>query len=80
MTQVKPGKKQPTFGEAYDQLERITGELESDSIDLDVAIDKFEKGLELAQLLKARLKSAEQRVEKIRQKFDAVEPPGETKA
>jgi len=74
MTQLKPMKKQPTFGEAYEQLERITDELESDSIDLDAAIEKFERGLELAQLLKARLKTAEQRVEKIRQKFDAVEP------
>jgi exodeoxyribonuclease VII small subunit len=79
MTQIKPGKKQPTFGEAYEQLERITEELEGDSIDLDVAIEKFEKGLELAQLLKARLKSAEQRVEKIRQKFDTIESSDETK-
>ncbi len=71
MTQPKPVKKQPTFGEAYEQLERITEQLESDTIDLDAAIEKFEKGLELAQLLKGRLKSAEQRVEKIRQKFDA---------
>ncbi len=75
MNQPKVMKKQPTFAEAYEQLERITEELESDTIDLDAAIEKFERGLELAQLLKTKLKSAEQRVEKIREKFDAIEPP-----
>lgn len=73
MNQPKHVKKTQSFGDAYEQLERIAEELESDSIDLDVAIEKFEKGLELAQLLKEKLKSAEQRVEKIRQKFDASE-------
>lgn len=77
-----PTRKQPTFGEAFGELEKITEDLESDTLDLDKAIEKFERGLLLAQQLKSRLQSVEQRVEKIRRKFDTfeVEEQEETEA
>lgn len=72
MSQPKPMKKTATFGEAFAELERITEDLESETIDLDVAIGKFERGLELSRQLKDRLESVEQRVEKIREKFSGL--------
>lgn len=70
-------KKQLSFGQTFSQLERLTEELESETIDLDEAIAKFERGLQLAQQLKAKLRSVEQRVEKIRERFDAAELPAD---
>lgn len=68
-------KKATSFGEAFSELERLTADLERDDIDLDVALEKFERGLQLAQQLKAKLKSVEQKVEAIRKKFSAEELP-----
>lgn len=75
MNPQKPSKRQPTFGEAFSELEKITEDLESDTLDLDKAVEKFERGLSLSQQLKARLRSVEQRVEKIKQKFDSAHSP-----
>lgn len=76
MTPTTSGKKSATFGEAFTELEKITADLESDSLDLDQALTKFERGLALSQQLKDKLRTVEQRVEKIREKFDQVELPG----
>ncbi|MBI5404679.1 MAG: exodeoxyribonuclease VII small subunit [Candidatus Kerfeldbacteria bacterium] len=78
MTPSTSGKKSPTFGEAFTELEKITADLESDSLDLDQALTKFERGLALSQQLKDKLRTVEQRVEKIREKFDQVELPDDT--
>lgn len=72
---MKPSLKQQSFADAYEELERITDELESDSVDLDTAIEKFERGLVLSKYLKTKLRTAEQRVEKIRKRFDEDESP-----
>lgn len=75
MSPIKNPKKPESFGQAFQELEQITTELEGDSLDLDAAIEKFERGLGLAQQLKAKLTAVEQRVEKIRKKFDTLELP-----
>ncbi|MBI4090291.1 MAG: exodeoxyribonuclease VII small subunit [Candidatus Kerfeldbacteria bacterium] len=77
MSTQKISKKPLTFSEAMAELEKITTELEGETLDLDQTIAKFERGLELSQQLKLKLKNVEQRVEKIRKKFDAAEPPAE---
>lgn len=59
------------FDEALKELEAITEWFESEDVDLDAGIAKFERGMELAALLKAHLAEAENRVEKIKQKFSA---------
>lgn len=74
MTQ-NPQKRTPSFGDAFSELEKVTEELENENLDLDKAIEKFERGLALAQQLKTKLRSVEQRVEKIRKKFDTLEVP-----
>ncbi len=74
---MKPQSKQQSFADAYEELQRITDELEGESVDLDAAIEKFERGLALSKFLKTKLRSAEQRVEKIRRRFDEELPPSE---
>lgn len=57
------------FGKGYAELESIVQEFESKEINLEKDLPKFEKGLELAQKLKGRLKEIENTVIKIEQKF-----------
>lgn len=62
---------------SFAELEKITEELQSENLDLEIALDKFERGLELAEKLKKRLGEIENRVETIKLKFSArdVRPP-----
>jgi exodeoxyribonuclease VII small subunit len=59
------------FEKSLTQLEAITTWLESSDADLDQGIAKFERGMELSQELRAHLTQIENRIEKIRQKFEA---------
>jgi len=58
------------FAKAFEELEAITRSFESSSMDLDEGVKKFERGLELAQMLKSKLQDVENKVETIRKKFD----------
>lgn len=62
-------KKEPTFAEAFGELEAITEALEK-GVDLDEGITKFERGLELAAMLKKRLVTAENKIETIKEKYE----------
>lgn len=66
-----PPKKQSSFdfGKAYAELEGIITWFESDDVDLDAGLAKFERGLELAQACRARLKEVENKVTEIKKKF-----------
>lgn len=63
-------KPNDDFGKRLQELESITAWFESDESDLDQALAKFEQGMELAAGLKADLRAVENRVEKIKAKFD----------
>ncbi len=68
------------FTKSLAELAEITAWFESDQVDLDQALAKFERGLELATQLKAHLAGVENRVEQIKQKFhikSATEAPEE---
>lgn len=72
-------KKQPDFGAKLQELEAITEWFESDEVDLNAALAKFERGMQLADELKRELAQIENRVETIKAKFDApAGPPIET--
>lgn len=58
------------FGSKLKELESITEWFESDEVDLNEALKKFERGMELADGLKKELQQIENRVEVIKQKFD----------
>lgn len=69
MTTIKKDPKKFNFGEAYQELEKIVDWFERDNADLDEGIAKFERGLELAQKCKERLKEVENKVVAIKAKF-----------
>jgi exodeoxyribonuclease VII small subunit len=48
-----------------DELEAIVQGLQRDDIDVDMAMQKYERGLELVDQLEKYLKSAENRIEKL---------------
>lgn len=64
------------FSAGLKELEEITNWFESENADLDQGLAKFERGLELITGLRQHLRTAENRVEEIKQKFDAqIQPP-----
>jgi exodeoxyribonuclease VII small subunit len=48
-----------------DELEAIVLALQQDDIDVDVAMQKYERGLELVSQLEKYLKTAENKIEKL---------------
>lgn len=67
-------KKQPAFqfGKGFEELEKIVAEFESRELDLEKDLPKFERGLELAHKLQARLKEIENKVITIEKKFGKI--------
>jgi exodeoxyribonuclease VII small subunit len=57
------------FKKALDELKKINEEFDSEEVDLDEALKKFKRGLELAKKCKERLKEVENEVVKIKEKF-----------
>jgi len=57
------------FDKALKELEDITAWFESSQVDLDAALPKFERGMELSAQLKEHLQAVENKVEKIKAKF-----------
>lgn len=70
-------KEKFNFAKAYAELEKIVQSFESEQTDLDEGLEKFERGLQLAKSLKAKLRDVEQKIETIKQKFSAEEPKGD---
>lgn len=66
-------KKQLTFSEAFQELEELTKWFETEEIDLDEGLKKFERGLELAQICKKKLAEVENKVTTLKKKFDTLE-------
>lgn len=64
--------KPTDFGSKLKELEAITDWFESDDVDLNEALKKFERGMQLADDLKKELAEVENRVETIKQKFDGA--------
>ena len=59
------------FGKKLKELEEITATLERDDVDLDRGLVQFETGMKLVTELKAYLSEATNRVEAIKQKYEA---------
>ncbi|MBP9827482.1 exodeoxyribonuclease VII small subunit [Candidatus Saccharibacteria bacterium] len=62
------------FRDALAELETITKALETDDIDLDSALEHFERGSELVAKLESELRMAELRIEQIKAKLDSDTP------
>ena len=57
--------KDLTFEAALKELEEIVSQLDTGSIDLDKAVEAYEKGAKLKQHCEKKLKEAQLRIEKI---------------
>ncbi len=68
-----PTKKQPTFAEAFAELEKLTEWFETEEVDLDEGLQKFERGLELAKVCKKKLAEVENKVTALKEKFGDAE-------
>ena len=62
-------EKKLNFSEAYQEIEEINEWFQSEEIDLDEALNKYERGMELINNCKNRLKEAENRFEEIKKKY-----------
>ena len=60
-----PSKKLD-FGKSFTELEEIAEWFEKGEPDLDKGLEKFERAMELAQVLKERLKQAENKIKEIK--------------
>lgn len=63
-------KAEPTYSELKQQLDIVLESLRQDDIDVDDALKAYEQGMELVGLLEAKLKTAENKITKLKQKFD----------
>ncbi len=65
-------KKQTAFTEQFSELEEITRWFErGDGVDLEEGLKKYERGLALAALCRARLKEIENKVTHLKKNYDS---------
>ena len=60
-----------SYTELKHELDEVLDSLQSDDIDVDDALRSYERGMELVKLLEAKLKTAENKITKLKQKFDS---------
>lgn len=65
------------FEEALQELEETVTRLESGDLDLDKALELFERGQHLAAYCSKQLESAAMRVEMLTEDGELIEVPGE---
>lgn len=70
-----PTKKNIDYQELSQELDQIMAALQNEDIGIDEAVKKYERGMELIELLQGYLEQAENKVEKIKKRFDL--PKGE---
>ncbi|MFI3260190.1 MAG: exodeoxyribonuclease VII small subunit [bacterium] len=58
-------KKEMTFEESLQDLEKIVKELESGNVELDKAIDKYTEAMKLAKFCSEKIENATVRVNKV---------------
>ena len=58
-------EKEPSFEDAFSQLEDIVAQLEEGGLDLEGSVSLFEKGMALTKQCEQKLREAELRVEQL---------------
>ena len=61
------------FTKAYQEIEEINDWFQNEDIDLDEALKKFQRGMDLIKKCKERLKNAENTFEEIKKKYSIEE-------
>jgi len=57
------------FAKVYQELEKINEWFQQEEIDLDEALEKFKRGLELIKICKKRLKETENQFREIQKEY-----------
>ena len=74
--QTNENQTEPRFEEALSELEQIVQNLNQPNIDLDEAINLYERGVRLAQRGRHLISSAENRVNQLREILSQPEGGG----
>jgi exodeoxyribonuclease VII small subunit len=61
----------PTYADLKFELDELLETLQQDGIGVDDALKAYERGMELVKLLEATLNEAENKITKLKAKFDA---------
>jgi len=67
-------EKTLTYEEAYNELARIAGEIENESVSVDVLAQKVKRASELITFCQTKLKSTEAEVNKIIAQMENTAP------
>ena len=62
-------EKKVDYRSLREELDAIVADLQQNDLDVDVAMQKYERGLELIKQLEAYLKTAENKVTKLKLQF-----------
>ncbi len=62
--------KKPGYEELRRELDTILDDLQSGSLDIDQALEKYKRGLELVKQLEKYLDTAENTVRELKARFD----------
>lgn len=65
-----PRKNEPPLQQQINQLESLIQWFESEDVDLEQAIAKFEEGSKLAEHIKERLNGLENKITVLKERFD----------
>lgn len=68
------------LSKAFEELETIVAAFESGQIDLERDLPKFERGLQLANACRERLKELENHIRKVEKNFHVSDDGRDTKA
>lgn len=60
----------PTYNELKLELDEVLKQLQGENIGVEKATQYYERGMQLVSLMKDRLKTAELKITKLKQKFD----------
>ena len=66
-------KEEKSVEELMDDLENIAEELESDKLNLDDSMKKFEEGMKISKLCNEKLESAEKKITILLEKNGEIE-------
>lgn len=67
---MSKGKDQPTYAALNAKLEAVMAELQREDLDIDEALQQYQRGLELVQQLEAYLDGAEHRLQELKVAFN----------
>jgi exodeoxyribonuclease VII small subunit len=71
MTNDKKTKDTPDYTGLKNELDELTAKLESGDLDIDEAVGCYERGLAIVSQLQKQLSAAENKVVKLKAKYDA---------